>query len=515
MNTNWDEIRGKAEREQNVPTKTFTHDGTQYALTGDHQRAHSHFHEARAHMGQLKRINVNNLPIISGIKYFDDGSVAMFKVVHGKEDIHIVSPIAQLGGEIPPVPKKGVDEVEQIVPVFRSIDNTHWVACLSGTFEPPYYHFPNTFEIPAEALDDNIETDLDKQFISIGITLIEDGIDLPELYFVAQTGGRPSAAEIEWKYYVDANEPYYRELSFSEKQAYYVFSGTCCEGGYEYIGGPGFKACYSMAPPQHSFTKEHHQEFEVFGQVAALPNSESSESGTTTSVHAGGCSDVWGDCETAIGFAMADYTQAKDLVAWGSSYPGVANSEITSFTRGIGLLGDDGRSIRVERDNVDNVASCYSIAEATETHTHTASVSGGCVFTANVGEDVYTTKHSYSYCFRVDDDIFFLRGPTTEQYPYYSQGFDNQVKYYNTDSIASVTGMMSAVLAEFDSPEGWLEYNYVGPNSGGTIATPVRFYAEVNDDAYTHIIPNVEGIDDTVLFRGEIFLGLIKYEIEA
>ena len=147
MNTNWDEIRGKTEREQNVPTKTFTHNGTQYALTGDHQRAHSHFHEARAHLGKMKMINVNNLPIISGIKYFDDGSVATFKVVHGKEDIHITSPMAQLGGGVSSE-KKGTREIETLIPCFivtaadeYSDEIVGYIASMGGSFTGPYQWF--------------------------------------------------------------------------------------------------------------------------------------------------------------------------------------------------------------------------------------------------------------------------------------------------------------------------------------------------------------------------------------
>jgi len=391
---------------------------------------------------------------------------------------------------------------DMIVPVMRSTDNRYWVVCLSGTFEPPYLAFENIYDIPAAEMDDNVETDMNMRLVS--------ALNEKHLHFIAQTGVRPSAAEIEWKYHEDVNEPYYRELSFSEKQAFYVFSGTCCVGGYTYIGGdPGFKACYSMAPPPYSFTKESHQEFEVFGQVAALPNSESSESGTTTSVHAGGCTDVWGDCETAIGFAIAEYEQAKELVAWGSSYPGVVNSESTVSTKGVERFGQEGKSIRLERDNVDNGASCYSVEDTTETHTHTASVSGGCVFTVTVGNDVYTTEHSYSYCFRVDSDIFTLRGPSENEYPYYQQSFDNQVKYYNTDSIARVTGMMSAVRASGSTSDNWMEYYYVGPNSQGTLAGPVQFPTVVSNDAYAHTIPDI-GLPVDTLFKGEIFLALLR-----
>lgn len=436
--------------------------------------------------------------------FFDDtgayiGSIKM-QTVFGTEKV-----IVEVGAG-KPVRKQELwrekkRQVDLIVPVMRSIDNHYWVVCLSGTFEPPYLVFENIYDIPAEEMDDNVEINMDKKLIS---TLNEK-----HLYFIAQTGVRPSAEEIEWKYHEEVNEPYYRELSFGEKQAFYVFSGTCCEGGYEYISGPGFKACYSMAPPPYSFTKEHHQEFEVFGQVAALPNSESFESGTTTSVHAGGCSDVWGDCETATGFALSLYTQAKDLVAWGSSYPGVVTSEDTLFTKGIGRFGQEGKSIRLERDNVDNVASCYSVEDTTETHTHTGSVSGGCVFTATVGSDVYTTERSYSYYFRVDSDIFILRGPSADENPYYQQSFDNQVKYYNTDSIARVTGMMSAILASGSTSDNWIEYYYVGPNSQGALAGPVQFSAVVINDAYAHTMPDI-GLPVDTLFRGEIFLALLR-----
>jgi len=404
-------------------------------------------------------------------------------------------------------------QVNQIVPCIRSVDNLWWVACLSGTFAGPYYAFKNIYEIPAADMEDNVEVALDMQLISIGGAPFGGG-DLPKLFFVAQTGVMPSAEEIAWTENItDADDPYFIGLPVGTKKGFYVLTDTCCEDGYTYIGGPGFKACYSMAPPPYSFTKKHHREFEVFGHPAALPNSEVSESGTTTSVRAGACSDVWGDCETAIEFAVARYNQTVDEVDEGTDYPGTVSSVTTLSSRYIGDFGYEGQSFRLERENVNNVASCYSVRDTTEIYTHNASVSGECTYDLVSSEDIETVEYLYSYCFRVDADIFLLQGPSPDEYPSYFQNIGNQVKYYSTDSIAKVTGLMAAYRVEsWDNPDVWVEYDYVGPNSDGVLAAPVRFAARYNGTYWEHTIPEiVDEAGDAVLFKGEIFLGMIQY----
>ena len=406
-------------------------------------------------------------------------------------------------------------QVNQIVPCIRSVDNLWWVACLSGTFAGPYYAFKNIYEILAAEMDDNVEGALNNKLISVGAAPLGGG-DLPKLFFIAQTGERPSAEEVEWSESItEVDDPYYRDLSIGEKAAFYVLGETCCEGGYEYLGGPGFKACFTMTPPPYSFTKKQYQEFRVFGTQAALPNTEVSEIGNTTSVYAGACSDVWGDCETATGFALVRHDQWIDEISAGTDYPGIVNSTLASLNRVVSTFGYDGKSVRVERENVENVASCYTITDTTETLEYSATTSGGCVVELGSSSVEETIEQEYSYCFRVDTNIFLLRGPSSDQYPVYFQPIDNEVKYYNTDSIAAVTGMMSALLVnDWESADILFEYNYVGPNSEGLLAPYVRFTATYTGTIYEHTISEiVDEEEDLILFGGEIFLGMIQYTV--
>jgi len=485
MNKNWDEIRGKAEREQNVPTKNFTHDGTQYALTGDHERAHSHFHEARAHLGKMKMINVNNLPIISGIKYFDDGSVATFKVVHGKEDIHIISPMTQLGGEVPPVPKKSVDEVEKIVPVIRSDDNLHWIACLSGTFEGPYYYFPNIHEIPATAFDDNVEADLDKQLISVGVDLIEDSIEPPGLFFIAQTGIIPD--EYEW---VDGDSGASEVISLLGQ------SSTTCGGAMTW---------YESLTGIHS--NYNTQDLLVLGTDIGIPSYSSSTEDVRSRKYitkSGGSvpPPPWTDTSLVDSFYFDDplssFSEGDDwirtiinesTVPWNSQY-----------------------SVRIELDAYDNLAVCYRY-HASSYYYHGARPFEPCSVPFP-DYDVLTESITHQYCdyFRVDTSVFPLREESADAYPQYE---GNGLKYYGPENMAAITGLMAAGVRQFDNFSDYM-YCYVGPNSDNALSTTL--FPSI-DGLSRHEMSGVMGISDAdllgVLFQGEIFLGLIKYEIEA
>ena len=494
MNTNWDEIRGKAEREQNVPTKTFTHDGTQYALTGDHQRAHSHFHEARAHLGKMKMINVNNLPIISGIKYFDDGSVATFKVVHGKEDIHIVSPMAQLGGEIPPVPKKGIEEIEQIVPVIRSVDNLHWVACMSGTFEGPYYHFPNTFEIPEEAFDDNAEVDLNRQLISIGISPIEDSIEPPELYFIAQTGVRPEGDEYELVPDSSASS----DLSHTGNTVQ-----VCGDVGLTDTSGTG-----------HEFSSAS-EKINVFGQTLSIPESNTSTTVTrsrTWITCSAGIEDVYSVCAEDLATpylppAYEFFAQPHESYSEGDSRH-ITSSSLDYFP----WSGNE--SVRPERGNIENFAACYRHTTRNIENLGAREYDPCAVSAVDYVYDIIDTD-TETFCdyFKVDEVEYPLRGESDSTYPRFLQ---KGLKYYNTDSIAATTAI-TAALAKYllDGVEDSWPYYYVGPNSRDDLTRTLFIPEPGAFGPDGHIIPNVEGLDDTVLFKGEIFLGLVKYEIEV
>jgi hypothetical protein len=522
MNKNWDEIRGKAEPEQNVPTKTFTHQGTQYALTGDLDRAYSHFHEARAHLGKMKRMNVNELPIISGQQSFDDGSIATYKLVHGKEDIHITSPMAQLEVKPTKEEKGSTEEIEQIVPVIRSIDNTHWIACMSGTFEGPYLHFPNIFEIPVEAFDDNIETDLDGQLISIGDNEYDGSINAPELYFIAQTGVRPEEDDLDWTDGESSGEAGTLTWSATPEIAkcYDLYGNWIMDamavGAYSPTPGVTYSSRLTLwggdyAPYYTEFSSSSggkvadnvpHYAIHSDAVFASDPSPPSDEE---MRLQVKEKFDSWYAIEASLNPPFKD---------WNVRYYENTSSHIQSEQS----LFDAENSIRAERGGSSKSCSGYSIHEQSSTTTRTQNypypsttqTSNGWVYG---GDAIYTTTEteSFSDYFQVDDRKYLL-AEHSGYYPAYVPAYFNKMKYYNTDSIAAITGMMSAGIREDGGTYSWFKYYYVGPNNHNEITETVF---GTDNGAWRHIIPNVEGIDDTVMFEGEIFLGLVKYEIEA
>jgi len=519
MNKNWDEIRGKANREQNVPTKTFTHDGTQYALTGDHDRAHSHFHEARAHLGKMKRMNINNLPIITGERSYDDGTIATFKIVHGKEDIHITSPMAQL--EIPPVEKpKGItEEIEQIVPVIRSVDNTHWVACMSGTFEPPYYHFPNSFEIPAEAFDDSIETDLDGQLISNGTSEYGGSIEPPELYFKAQTGQRDTGTTADQDYinlyedlrYSATVDPSYATLSEEDYNHQTTLPGVW-EFCYEIIDG--VHAVYADSwSHDHTFSRDLEYNGELVPGLQKKYRSYVSRGGAWKA--AGWNVENLDDPVPPLRLVVPpDGFQGAGYLAWDYLAP---------YYKGVSI----------EIDNVSNFASAYSLLTIDQLNSYSSPIECAWPSYQFPWDDVVTHKRNYS--FQVNEKVFVFHSPPdfsdeisggyltfwidptgADDLHYDLYCPSNRLKYYGKEDPENAIGLMCGISREFPADySGYtylgFYYNYIGPNNDGQ---STLFIPDITTEMQ-HIIPNVEGINDTVMFAGEIFLGLVKYEIEV
>ena len=428
--------------------------------------------------------------------------------------------MTQLGGEIPPVPKKGVDEVEQIVPVIRSADNMWWVACLSGTFEGPYYAFPNTFGIPAEALDDNIEIDLDGQLISIGENPIEDSINNPELYFIAQTGVRPEYEDLDYSDPEQSSET--ATVAWSSNPG--IYKSVSEEGNYAMVG-----IAIGSLP---SSTQGSSADITLWGMEFSPAYSDTVfDSGGTCVDHApwqANNSEVVFTSDPAPPSDEELRTQVRDkfsanytaqagatppFVDWHVEY--YNNTDTTTVIEN--SLFEREVSIRAEREDISRSCSAYRKSEIITTDTRSQTYPYPKIGEASIGMRLDAPTYSssveteYSDCFKVDDTEFVLAGPKSSEYPEYVHSYDC-MKYYNTDSMAAITGMMSAALREAGGEYSWFNYHYVGPNSqDGLVVTQFG----TNSGDYEHIIPNVEGIDDTVIFYGEIFLGLIKYEIEV
>jgi len=389
---------------------------------------------------------------------------------------------------------------------------THWVACLSGTFEGPYYHFPNTFEIPAEAFGDNIEVDLDGQLISIGTAPIEDSITDPELFFIAQTGIRPDlgtgealTGDISAIY-----DPRYDANNYGVVANVYFISlvGDEIHCEIEY---------YPWSYYSYDISFEYNDTFyittTVWGEILAIPERTFSRNTTYE----------------GEGASQYSVQPTSELNFWGEYYS-LREYSVPTIV-----------STSVEREAVANFACCYAQTEIESTSQRDA-VSATCAekYRDDPPPYIENTVRRKPYYFQVNEDSYkFYDTPEKtddlsswelDGYPYrwseYPPGQicyveENMLKYYGPESRAQITGIMCGRVedSEVDEESGayinrqclGFYYNYVGPRHDG-IST-VLYIPEAGQ--YEHIIPNVEGIDDTVLFKGEIFLGLIKYEIEA
>lgn len=509
-------------------SRNFVHQGTNYAYVGNEKTADSHFHEVRSHLLGMKRTNVNGLPIQFGSKRFDDGTVAHFQLMHGQERVIVDAPVYEPSPN--PEPRKVIEEVEQIVPMMRSTDNQWWVACLSGTFEGPYYAFENIYDIPAVAFDDNVEADMDGQLISTGRSEIEEGISLPELYFIGQTGILPPALTTQ---NVDTGPDYQPSIDdqsevICQKEDITV-NGECPLGVpqsvtvHDYTG-----VIFGNWSYKNVGSNEIIDEYVVFGAVNTyLPHYYSgrytSYSHTYNTTAGSGLHSFWlyfgGIYFTGCDFfnvRVPDYNLTAEELALQSARDSFALTGWTGtdgansnkvFTEESKEMFNGRFALRIEQAYTNRFCCGYTntVVENTDirTATDTACEIETDVTTSN------TTTTEYSDYFQVDDQAYLLQGPMETHSPTYSTG-ENMMKYYGTDSIAETTGMMSAVVIKPGDDD--IAYHYVGPNNQHELS--VTSFIAPGIPLRKHTVADVENLPDGVEFYGEIFLGLVKYEVE-
>jgi len=495
---------------------------TSIELKGDRVQARS---LAEAHVNRLlldfrKNASFQSLPIYSQTKKFYDqtgayvGTVYM-QTVNGAENV-VVSCWSGRKYVEEHLEMERSESVSMIVPCMRSTDNHWWVACLSGTFEGPYYAFENIGDaFTPEMMDDNAEADLDGQLLAIGMSPINN-IPNPELYFIAQTGKRPDG-NYEWIEATDADTPRWEELTRAEQLSYvHEVIGECCAAnGDSAPGGPAMTACVSIAVSPFAYAKISHQSLNVFNQPSIVPNIVESETYNAVSEGFKICSfGLSSDCafELITAYERYDAYVADTEGDPTSSYAGLFDATTIDYTRGVFSFGSVDNSTRVEEAYAINGAVCYRTRERTETTIQDITVSAECLADSTI---VTTIDNTDLYCdyFKVDATVFPLRTASSNEYPKYQQAFYNQVKYYNTDSMARITGMMSAYILETSSTSDWFEYNYVGPNSQNDIAS-TRFEEFLYGGYHEHSVADAQNLptdDEPVTFRGEIFLGEIRY----
>ena len=382
--------------------------------------------------------------------------------------------------------------VSQIVPCIRSVDNLWWVACLSGTFDGPYYAFKNIYEISAEEMDDNVEVELDKKLISIGTAPLGGG-DLPKLFFIAQTGARPEGEEYE----LVPDSSFSRDMSHTGNSIQ-----ICGEIAKTDTSGTG-----------HEFATAS-EKINVFGQTLNIPESNTSTTVTRTR--------TWITCSTGVdkiyevcGESLAEETLPSITEFFARpqiSYSDGDRFHLSSTTIDCFPWGGN-ESVRSERANTENFAACYRCATRNIENLGARGYEP-CAYTAPdyVYDIIDTDTETFCDYFKVDAVDYPLRGESESIYPRFSQ---RGLKYYNTDSPAAITAI-TAARADYllDGVTYSWPYYYVGPNSDYDLARTLFIPDSGVYGGDGHIIPNVIGLDDdTVMFEGEIFLGMIQYTV--
>lgn len=184
---------------------------TKLDLRGDRVKARA---IAEAHVNRLlfdfrRNQSFQNLAIYSETKKFFDqsgrfvGTVYM-QSVNGAEDVVVHC----LSGEQKQIRKERIEipsSTQLIVPVMIGLNKvgaefiiTHFVACLSGTFEPEYYVFKNTQEFQLSEFDSPDSADLDEKKIADGDAPIRGSSGPPSLFFINQTGINAPYKSSEW-----------------------------------------------------------------------------------------------------------------------------------------------------------------------------------------------------------------------------------------------------------------------------------------------------------------------------
>lgn len=471
----------------------FFHDGTAYGLYGNQGLAMSHFHELRAHLHQLKRVNVNQLPIVFGTKEFDDGTVARYQLIHGREKVMVFAPSyrKEQAIELEKVIKM---QDERIVPCIMARDNSGFVACLSGTFDGPYLWFPN-HDYPWEWLTDKGAYDYDEEDTLKNMTLLSTLSSGETLSFLDPTGMVPDNFNPE----VDDGSPDPERTSTTTGWERFICSGwgiCILPGVIGSTGGPKFDQVWWWGQPS-----------EIKGDLLAETSVGSS---IVTKQHAAqpedeftiqNCYD-WADIGVSI-------TRAFDYVVTGQQ------TSLDFF------LWQD--SVKAKENSMDEFAAAYS-RDIDDYNIHylrtlTCDTSGGMVsfVTTDYPPDSEWTTTG-QLVINVDNTEYIIDewpeheavGDTWK----YDQGVD-ALKYYGKGTRPGITALW------FGPRNCWgvgfvdVSYVYVHPSSEQQFT--VTKFDVLQTNSPRHHIPNVVGMDydNEPEFDGHIFMGLITYPEET
>lgn len=531
-----------------IPGRIFVHDGVRYQLHGNRETCMSHFHEVRAHHSLIKLQNVNRLPQVFGSKEFDDGTAATHQIVNGIEDVTISAPIIEVEEE--PNPQSIRTEIEQVVPVMRSACNQYWVASLDGTFEEPYYLFRNINDIPAEAFDDDIEADMDGQEISEGADYIEDGVTAPLLYFVAQTGARDTGSRDD-----DSDTSVYGDQRFQvETDDSYTDNTTAklwddfrltCSGYWQECLGEAPRPCVAVYPIDYTYDQTFYRDITFSGDTIDIGPTKLRFRQQLSGLAGIALSDGYinggeGGCaakEPPTYLLIIDYESGLNK-----------DTDIASFFGSAVHVWDYSmifpKAISIEEENTGLFACHYCDQVFDETDNF--STGDPSCFDLAASREIpwdYNVEYLRKYSFQVSSNSYVFYEPPTftgfadgysdiykERYGSDEDGAlqhrclsrSNMIKYYGPDSKGKDCGIMCGVAESFTLGEDGYEtdnsylgfyYNYIGPNTENDISTKLFIPEDTNQKE--HIIANVAGLDDSVVFKGEVFLGVIKYDIEV
>jgi len=471
---------------------------TSVRLRGDEFKAKQ---LADAHVNRLlkdfrKLAEFQQLRISSQQKNFFDDSGKFIGTISIQSIFGVETVIVTAGGEKAEKKRKIIREIPiaRIVPIIASLDNKYWVACLSGTFDGPYQVFENKFNIPVESFNGYAEQSMDNKLIALGASP-EKGV-LAELVFLAQTGEMPD--------YDGEHPEEYAETSDQGGSSDYSFVGNeifICEDGKSGAALSKYNG-YSLSTNTVE-TQIFSEVFDLFSYSVEtrLDRDRSferlysySESGVTEE-----------DISEELAALDPPYYDATEYEFFMSPYlPGSGSIELSIST----IIGESKSlwssnfSVRAERTNPSNkYAACYR----TTTTNYKSTISK--TYDVCTGEvelnDITTNVVSYCDYMSVDGESVALRDATNDSYPRFLQ---SELRYYNTESPAAVTGIASARTYSSATEYSW-KYFYVGPASDGELNV-TEF---VKDLSYAHTISGVPGLPADTAFYGDIFLGMIKY----
>lgn len=488
---------------------------TAVELKGDKYRAEQ---LSLAHVERLLynfRRNTGSLNINAArVNFFDDtgkfiGEIYMH-TVFGAETVIVKCPsgVTKKQEEL-----KVILPTDRIVPCMRSTDNQWWVACLSGTFNGPYYAFKNIYNIAVEDMSDNEEINLNRKLISIGAPPI-NGAQSPRLFFVAQTATRPKLGSYGWE--LDATDEGFNGFGVQDYRFTYVELPETPVYPHPALHEQVFTTEYS-----YSVSQDHY----IWEQQFSIPSRAFS------------------------------YSETRVVTGWRYDFPAGPITDLLDITTVYDYATTTVQAIRAEQSSISNFACCYLEWRVNETARYIETP--GPDYTATIEISPEEIPHTKTYYLQVDDKVFEIlkvedwhyngdslnnayyawleEGPKEMVAPEgglrnYGTPDGNTLKYYGPSSAAPITALFCGVVSTSepiydgsgytgsDTPPECVrfDYHYVGPNTQEPDTISTTTFIPEDATAFEHIIANVIGLpsDDSIKFRGEIFLGLIRYQTE-